>query len=103
MNVLASPPVAFVTYLALVWLLWRLGKVLSGPSTPPPEAETRYASGEAPPTRLVSPGYRGYYTVALFFAMLHLGVLVVATGGLTPPVAVYLGVLLATLLAFLWG
>ena len=53
------------------------------------------------------PGYRPFFVVALFFAILHLGVLVLATGGLTAVTSggavVFLVGLMLALLALVGG
>ncbi len=104
MQTILLPPIAFLLYLLLVWLLSRFGKRLA-----PQRQETSalkvstYSSGEAPPTRLAAPGYRPFFVVALFFAVLHLGVLVLSTGGFTPVIVIYLVGLLLALLALILG
>jgi NADH:ubiquinone oxidoreductase subunit 3 (subunit A) len=90
MEMLLAPPVAFLAYIALVGFLSGAGRVLAGPSRRSPLKSDVYASGEAPPTRLAAPGYGPFFAVALFFAMLHLGVLVVGSGDLSPASGLYL-------------
>ncbi len=104
MQLLLVPPIAFLVYLLLGWLLSLFGKRLVGPiaRTSALKSST-YSSGEAPPTRLAAPGYRPFFVVALFFAVLHLGVLVLSTGTLTPAVVIYLVGLLIALLALILG
>ena len=55
------------------------------------------------PTRLAAPGYRPFFVVALFFAMLHLGVLVISTGKPSPVMIIYLIGLLVALMALILG
>jgi NADH:ubiquinone oxidoreductase subunit 3 (subunit A) len=62
-----------------------------------------YGSGEAPPTAAAAPGYRPFFVVALFFAILHLGVLMLGTGGLTLISGVYLIGLMLALVALILG
>jgi NADH:ubiquinone oxidoreductase subunit 3 (subunit A) len=62
-----------------------------------------YGSGEAPPTAAAAPGYRPFFVVALFFAILHLGVLMMASGVPSPILALYLGGLALALLALILG
>ena len=52
---------------------------------------------------LAAPGYRPFFVVALFFAVLHLGVLVLATGIPSPVMRIYLLGLLLALLALILG
>ena len=102
-NILLSPPVAFLIYLALAGILYGLGRMLAGPEQTTPLKSSTYASGEAPPTRAAAPGYRPFFVVALFFAILHLGVLVLGVGGITPIAIVYLVGLVLALLALILG
>jgi NADH:ubiquinone oxidoreductase subunit 3 (subunit A) len=87
---LTSPPLALLVYLLLATLLMLGGRLLAGPSHPSALKASTYASGEAPPSRTAVTGYSPFFLTAMFFVILHLGVLIVATGGLTPLVGVYL-------------
>lgn len=102
-NFLLSPPVAFVVYLLLVGALYGLGRVLAGPANVTPLKSSTYSSGEAPPTRMAAPGYRPFFVVALFFAVLHLGVLMLGSGNFTPILGFYLAGLMLTLIALILG
>ena len=102
-SILLSPPIAFLAYLVLVALLYALGRLLAGPSHLTPLKSSTYSSGEAPPTQLAAPGYRPFFVVALFFAVLHLGVLVLGSGGLSPITGIYLLGLMLALLALILG
>ncbi len=102
-NVILSPPLAFLIYLAVVGILYALGRRLAGPSQVTSLKASTYSSGEAPPAHLAAPGYRPFFVIALFFAILHLGVLVLGIGGLTAATGIYLGGLLMALLALVLG
>ena len=52
---LLNPPVAFVLNLALVGLLYLIGRWLAGPSQASPIKSSTYSSGEAPPTKAPAP------------------------------------------------
>ena len=80
MQILFTPLIAFLIFLALAILIGLLGRRLAGPSKYSQLKSSTYSSGELPPTMLAAPGYRPFFVVALFFAVLHLGVLVLATG-----------------------
>ena len=103
MQMLLTPPIAFLIYLVLVGLLSLFGKALAGKSAASALKSSTYSSGEAPPTRLAAPGYRPFFVVALFFAVLHLGVLVLSTGQASPVMIIYLAGLLVALLALILG
>ena len=102
-NTLLAPPLAFLIYLALAGGLHLLGKKMAGPSSENATKTSTYASGETPPTQMAAPGYRPFFMVALFFAILHLGVLILGSGGLTIVTGVYLIGLILALLALILG
>lgn len=102
-DFLLSPPVAFVIFLVLVAVLSGIGRLLAGPAHTSPLKSSIYSSGEAPPERWAAPGYRPFFVVALFFAILHLGVLVLAVGQLSGASIVYLVGLALALLALILG
>lgn len=98
-----SPPAALLIYAALVAILYALGRLLAGPTAASPLKRSTYASGERPPTQAAAPGYRPFFVVALFFAILHLGALMLGTGGLTAMGVVFLVGLGLGLLALILG
>lgn len=103
MQIVLSPLIAFLIYLALVALLSLAGRKLAGPVKSSLLKSSTYSSGELPPTRLAAPGYRPFFVVALFFAVLHLGVLVLGSGFASPAMIVYLLGLMLALLALILG
>lgn len=102
-GILLAPPLAFLIYVGLVAILNRVGRLLAGPGTTSALKTSTYASGEAPPSTEGIPGYRPFFVIALFFAMLHLGVLILATSGLAPLAGVYLVGLILALVALILG
>jgi NADH:ubiquinone oxidoreductase subunit 3 (subunit A) len=103
MHVLLSPPLAFLIYIPLVVLILLLGRSLAGPSQATPAKTSLYGSGESAPSGTAAPGYRPFFMVAFFFAILHLGVLVLASAGLTLTAGVYLLGLMLALVALILG
>jgi len=103
MTALYSPPVAFLIFAVLTGLLYGVGRLLAGLPQHAELKSSTYSSGEAPPERVAAPGYRPFFVVALFFAVLHLGVLVLGMGGLTPITSIYLVGLALALLALIRG
>ena len=81
MNALPTPPIALLAYIGLVALLFVFGRLMA-PAGQHKAAELLYAGGEVAATSKAAPGYRRFFVVALFFAVLHLGALVLATAGL---------------------
>jgi NADH:ubiquinone oxidoreductase subunit 3 (subunit A) len=100
---LLSPPIAFLVYLLLVAGLGMVGRKVVGTSQVSAVKSSTYSSGEAPPTRMAAPGYRPYFVVALFFAILHLGALMLGSSDLSPMATVYLVGLMMALLALILG
>jgi NADH:ubiquinone oxidoreductase subunit 3 (subunit A) len=89
-KIIFSPPIAFMLYLLLSGLIYAIGRMLAGPGQASLLKSSTYSSGEAPPTRPAVPGYRPFFVVALFFAVLHLGALVLGSGELTSQTVIYL-------------
>ena len=103
MNIFLSPPLAFLIYIPLVLVIVGLGRLLAGPTKQNAMKSSLYGSGESSPTQAAVPGYKPFFLIAFFFAILHLGILVLGTGNLNPTVGIYLVGLLLALLALLLG
>jgi len=104
MDVLLYPPIAFVIYLLLVGILSGVGRSLAIPTSQDNALKrSAYASGEAGEDFKAAPGYRQFFVVALFFAVLHLGVLVLGSGSFTPVMGAYLVGLILALVALILG
>jgi NADH:ubiquinone oxidoreductase subunit 3 (subunit A) len=103
MDILLSPPVAFLVYIPLVLVIMGIGRLLAGPANPNAVKSSIYGSGEEAPTYLAAPGYRPFFLIAFFFAVLHLGMLVLGSGGLTPITGAYLVGLVLALIALILG
>jgi NADH:ubiquinone oxidoreductase subunit 3 (subunit A) len=103
MSILLSPPLAFLIYVPLVILIALLGRYLAGPSQANSMKSSLYSSGEAAPTSVASPGYKPFFLIALFFAVLHLSVLVIGSGGLTIITGIYLVGLAFALITLILG
>lgn len=102
-SVILTPPIAFLIYLLLVGVLSGAGRLMAGPARPNPLKSSIYTGGEAPSMTTGVPGYRPFFVVALFFAVLHLGVLMLGSSGLTPFAAIYLLGLMLVLVALILG
>jgi NADH:ubiquinone oxidoreductase subunit 3 (subunit A) len=102
-NLLLFPPIAFILYLALVGILSGIGRVMAGAERPNPLKSSTYTGGELFKRSSGVPGYRPFFIVALFFAVLHLGVLMLGSSSLPPIAALYLAGLLLALLALILG
>ena len=78
-GVLLSPPVAFFVFLAAAGGLYALGRKMAPKPTKTGGKLTTYACGENIPGVKVQFGYRLFFFIALFFTMMHVAVLVIAT------------------------
>ncbi len=102
-NVLLSPLVAFLIYFGLVAIASGLGRLFSPKGRKTKFKTATYASGEANDPVPAAPGYRQFFVVALFFAVLHLGVLMIGSSNLSSVTAVYLAGLVLALIALILG
>ena len=103
MSILLSPPLAFLVYIPLVLVIVWLGQQLAGPEHANPLKSSNYSSGELAPTTGAAPGYRPFFLIAFFFAILHLGMLVVGSSTLTASSAVFIVGLILALVALILG
>ena len=102
-SILLSPLVAFLIYVAVVAIVSGLGKLFSASGRRTEFKTASYASGEEHDPLPAAPGYRQFFVIALFFAVLHLGVLMVGSSDLSPVAGVYLLGLILALLALILG
>ncbi|PID85345.1 MAG: hypothetical protein CSA11_05745 [Chloroflexi bacterium] len=103
MSVLLMPPIAFILYIVLVGILSGLGKLMAEPNSPSAEKTSSYTGGENLPVKVGVPGYKPFFVIALFFAVLHLGVLMLGSAIVSPISILYLGGLILALLALILG
>jgi len=103
MEILLSPPIAFLLYIPLVLIITQVGKTLAGPEHPNEMKSSVYGSGEEAQTYLAAPGYKPFFLIAFFFAILHLGMLVLGTGQLNLTTGAFLVGLIMALLALVLG
>jgi NADH:ubiquinone oxidoreductase subunit 3 (subunit A) len=106
MDFFLYPPVAFGINIILAGILLAFGRFLAGSrkSNESNEMKTSsYTSGESAPTGQSAPGYKQFFVIALFFAVLHLGVLMIGSGGLNWLTGVYLTSLVLILIALILG
>jgi len=98
-----SPPVAFAVYLALAAILLAIAGAAAARGKASDLKTAVYGSGEAARSSAASPGYRPFFMTAFFFAMLHLGVVIVGSGGLTIMTGAYIAGLILSLVALALG
>jgi NADH:ubiquinone oxidoreductase subunit 3 (subunit A) len=102
-SILLSPLAAFLIYVAVVSLVSGLGKLFSATGRKTEFKTASYASGEEHDPLPAAPGYRQFFVVALFFAVLHLGVLMVGSSDFSSVAGVYLLGLILALIALILG
>jgi NADH:ubiquinone oxidoreductase subunit 3 (subunit A) len=102
-SILLSPLAAFLIYFVLVTIVSGLGKLFSAKGSKSEFKTETYASGEEHDPLPAAPGYRQFFVVALFFAVLHLGVLMVGSSNLSSVAGVYLLGLILALIALILG
>jgi len=78
-GILISPPIAFFVFLAAAFGLYALGRGMAPKLNKAGGKLTTYACGEDIPGVKIQFGYRLFFLFALFFTMMHVAVLVIAT------------------------
>ena len=102
-NFLLSPVIAFLIYFAVVAAVSGLGRLFSAQGHKSEFKSATYASGEENDPVPAAPGYRQFFVVALFFAILHLGVLMIGSSDLSSVAGLYLLGLILALIALILG
>src|SRR5512143_4217957 len=102
-SILLSPLVAFLIYFDLRFISSGIGKLFSAKGRKTEFKTATYASGEESDPIPAAPGYRQFFVVALFFAVLHLGVLMIGSSDLSPVTGIYLLGLILALVALILG
>ena len=101
-DILISPPVAFVLFLAVAYLITLLGRRMAPKMNNVGGKLTSYACGEDMPGTKIQFGYRTFFFVALFFTIMHVAALVLATvpaGKIVLFAALYLAVIFLSIMA----
>src|SRR5688572_10390387 len=102
-NILLSPVIAFLIYVLVVSATSGLGRLFSAKGRKSQFKSATYASGEANDPVPSAPGYRQFFVVALFFAILHLGVSMIGSSDLSSVAGLYLLGLILALIALILG
>lgn len=79
MKILLSPPIVFAVALGIGLLLYWLGRAMAPKTNMTPGKSAPYACGEDAPMAKAQVGYRLFYSLAIFFTVLHVAALVVTT------------------------
>ena len=102
-SILLSPLASFLIYFAVVSIISGLGRLFSAKGRKNEFKTATYASGEENDPVPAAPGYRQFFVVALFFAVLHLGVLMIGSSDLSSVTGIYLLGLILALVALILG
>jgi hypothetical protein len=102
-DLLLTPLIAFGIYLLATAGFSGLARMSSAKSRNTRFKSTTYAGGEEHDVHQAAPGYRQFFVVALFFAVLHLGVLMIGASDLSPVAGPYLIGLILALVALILG
>jgi NADH-quinone oxidoreductase subunit A len=78
-DILLSPPIVFLIFLAASFLVYGLGGLMKPKSQDVGGKLDPYACGEDMPDNPIKVNYRLFFYIALFFTIMHVSVLVVAT------------------------
>ena len=103
MTILLTPLLAFAIYILIGSVFSGLAGRFSAKSHAATFKSTTYSSGEVHDPYPAAPGYRQFFVVALFFAVLHLGVLMIGSSNLEPVAGIYLLGLILALVALILG
>ncbi|NLW47021.1 MAG: hypothetical protein GXY86_06760 [Firmicutes bacterium] len=76
---IAMPPVAFMIFFTLGSLIYFSGSRLAAKGKKSGEKKTQYACGEDVPAQRVQPDYSAFFPFALFFSIIHVTALIMAT------------------------
>ncbi len=102
-NFLLTPLIAFLVYGLVVSAISGLGRLFAAKGHASQFKSETYASGEDHDPIPAAPGYRQFFVIALFFAVLHLGVIMVGSSDLSSVTVVYLLGLMLALVALILG
>lgn len=78
-KLLLSPPVAFAFFLFIGGLLYLFGYLLAEKGSQSQHKKTPYACGENIPAVKIQPDYSLFFPFAIFFTIVHVTALIMAT------------------------
>lgn len=102
-NFILTPLIAFLIYGLVVSAVSGLGRLFAAKGHKSEFKSEPYASGEDFDPIPAAPGYRQFFVIALFFAVLHLGVIMVGSSDLSMVTVIYLLGLILALVALILG
>ncbi len=102
-NFLLTPLIAFLIYGLAASAVSGIGRLFAAKGHQSEFKSEPYASGEDFDPIPAAPGYRQFFVIALFFAVLHLGVIMVGSSDMSSVTVVYLLGLMLALVALILG
>ena len=102
-NFILTPVFAFLIYFLVVSAASGLGRLFSARGRNSQFKSEPYASGEDYDPVPAAPGYRQFFVIALFFAVLHLGIIMIGSSDLSSVTGIYLLGLILALVALILG
>jgi len=78
-NILITPFIGFGIFALVSYLIYKLGDVMAPKLKADGAKLAQYACGEDFPAKKLQVGYRQFFYAALFFTMMHVAALVIAT------------------------
>ena len=100
-NFILTPVFAFLIYFLVVSAASGLGRLFSARGRKSQFKSEPYASGEDYDPVPAAPGYRQFFVIALFFAVLHLGIIMIGSSDLSSVTGIYLLGLILALVALI--
>jgi NADH:ubiquinone oxidoreductase subunit 3 (subunit A) len=79
LKILLSPPIAFVIFFGVGLLIYWLGRAMAPKTNMTHEKGTPYACGEDAPMPQAQMSYKLFFSLAIFFTVMHVAALVVTT------------------------
>jgi hypothetical protein len=78
-NVILTPFLGFFAFVLVSYLIYKLGDVMAPKMKADGAKLAQYACGEEFEARKIQVGYKLFFYAALFFTMMHVAALVIAT------------------------
>ncbi len=79
LKILLSPPIAFLLFMLVGYGLYALGNRMAGAPVPEPGKDEPYACGNEYEGQRFQFGYQKFYIAALFFTIMHVAIMTIAT------------------------
>lgn len=78
-KILLSPPIAFLLFMLAGYGLYALGNRMAGAPTPEAMKDEPYACGNEYEGQRFQFGYQKFFIAALFFTIMHVAIMTIAT------------------------